>query len=132
MFHLEGIVGFAGRVLLVLLFGFSGLRMIGDIAGMQGFMQSHSVPGVLIYPTIALNLGASLAIILGWQTRVAALTFTAFTITTAVIFHNGFLDRSQMIEFLSNISIAGGFLILAVYGPGPLSLEARKASMQPV
>ncbi len=72
------------------------------------------------------SLGA-IAIILGWQTRVTAFLLAGYSVLTALIFHANFADQIEMIMFLKNVSIAGGFLLLVANGAGPLSLDRRLA-----
>jgi putative oxidoreductase len=76
---------------------------------------------------IAVEVVGSIAIILGWHTRVASLLLAGFTLATAVLFHNNFADQMQMVMFLKNLAIAGAFLMLAANGAGAFSLDARNA-----
>ena len=64
---------------------------------------------------------------LGWKTRTAALLLAGFCLLTATIFHHNFADQQQMIHFLKDLAIAGGFLVLLANGAGPLSLDRRLA-----
>jgi len=115
----------AGRSLLAVLFLLSGLGKISAYAGTAGYMSSLGVPGALLPFVIATEVLGALAIIVGWKTRVIALLLAGFSLLTAVIFHNNFGDQIQMIMFLKNVSIAGGFLLLVANGAGPLSLDRR-------
>jgi putative oxidoreductase len=58
-------------------------------------------------------------------TRVAALALAAFTVLAALLFHANFADTMQQIMFLKNLSIAGGFLLLAANGAGAWRADAR-------
>jgi putative oxidoreductase len=69
----------------------------------------------------------AIAIILGWQTRVAALLLAGYALLAALIFHTNFANQIEMIMFLKNVSIAGGYLLLVANGPGPLSIDRRIA-----
>ena len=60
-----------------------------------------------------------------WQTRIAAILFAAFSVMSAAIFHADFSDQNQMIHFMKNVSIAGGFLFLIVHGAGTYSMDNR-------
>jgi len=53
--------------------------------------------------------------------------FALRTLLTGVLFHSNFADQMQMVMFLKNLAITGAFLILAINGAGPYSLDARKA-----
>jgi putative oxidoreductase len=116
-----------GRILLMVLFLLSGVGKITAYTATAGFMASIGVPGALLPLVIATEILGSLAIILGWQTRVVALVLAGFTLATGVLFHNNFADQIQMIMFMKNLSITGAFLMLVANGAGPLSLDARRA-----
>jgi len=116
----------AGRILLAAMFLLAGLNKISGYAGTVGYMASVGVPGALLPAVIALELLGALAIIAGFQTRVVALVLAGFTVAAAALFHANFADPIQMILFLKNVSIAGGFLLLAANGPGRFSLDARR------
>ncbi len=120
--------GLAGRVLLAIMFVASGYGKIGGYEGTQGYMESIGVPGMLLPLAIVLELGGGLAIMAGWQTRIIAILLAGFTLLTAFIFHLNFADPMESIMFMKNLSIAGGFLMLAAYGPGALALDNRSKS----
>ena len=117
----------AGRVLLASLFLLSGLSKLGAYGASAAYMSSAGVPGALLPVVIATELLGSLAVILGWKTRIAATLLAGFSLLAAFIFHNNFADQIQMIMFLKNVSITGGFLLLIANGAGPLSLDRRFA-----
>jgi len=104
----------------------SGFGKITDDAGTQGYMEMMGVPGALLPLVILTEVGGGLAVILGWQTRLAALALAGFTLISAIIFHADFADQTQMIMFLKNVSIAGGFLFLVAKGAGAYSLDNRQ------
>jgi putative oxidoreductase len=109
-------------------FFLAGLSKISAIEGTQGYMEAMGVPGILIYPTILFEVGAGLAIIVGYQTRIVALALAGFCLVTAFIFHNNLGDQMQFILFMKNFAMAGGFLFLARDGAGQLSLDNSRAS----
>ena len=113
------------RVLMALIFILSGLSKLGAADAVRGYMEAMGVPGALLWPTIAFEIGAGVLVALGYHTRVIALLLAGFCLATAAIFHHQFSDQIQMIMFLKNISMAGGFLLLAVVGPGSVGLDAR-------
>ena len=128
MKQLHPYFGLCGRVLLALMFVASGYGKIGGYEGTQGFMEAMGVPGMLLPLVIVLELGGGLAIMAGWQTRIIAILLAGFTLVSAFIFHLNFADQMQSILFMKNLSVAGGFLVLAAYGPGALALDNRNAS----
>ena len=117
----------AGRSLLSVLFLLSGVGKIGAYAATGTYMSSFGVPGVLLPVVIATEVLGAIAIMLGWQTRIAAFLLAGYSLLAALIFHANFADQIEMIMFLKNVSIAGGFLLLAANGAGALSVDRRLA-----
>lgn len=115
-----------GRVLLAAMFLLAGITKISGYAGTAGYMASVGVPAALLPGVIALEIGGAIAIILGWQTRLTALALAGFTLAAAALFHANFADPMQQLLFLKNVSVAGGFLVLAAHGAGRYSLDARR------
>ena len=113
------------RVLMALIFILSGLSKLGAADAVRSYMEAMGVPGALLWPTIAFEVGAGVLVALGYHTRVIALLLAGFCLVSAAIFHHQFADQVQMIMFLKNISMAGGFLLLAAVGSGSLSLDAK-------
>ena len=128
MNKLNPIYSLGGRILMALIFVLAGLNKIGAIEGTQGYMEAMGVPGILIYPTILFEVGAGLAIIIGYQTRWVALALAGFCIVTAVLFHNNLGDQTQFVLLMKNFAMAGGFLFLARDGAGEFSLDNRRVS----
>lgn len=113
----------SGRVLLAVLFLLAGVGKLGAFKATAAYMASFGVPGALLPAVIATELLGSLAIMVGWKTRTVAFLLAGFSVLTALIFLNNFADQIQMIMFLDNVSIAGGFLLLVANGHGPLSID---------
>jgi putative oxidoreductase len=80
---------------------------------------------LLLWPTIAFEIGAGVLVALGYRTRVVAFLLAGFCLVTATIFHHQLADQIQLIMFLKNVAMAGGFLLLTCVGPGSVSLDAR-------
>lgn len=113
------------RLFLAQIFLISGIGKIGAYAGTQAYMEAMGVPGALLPLVILLEVGGGLAIVIGWKTQWAALALAVFSLAAAAIFHNNLADQIQMIMFLKNIAIAGGFLLLFAHGAGAYSLDNR-------
>lgn len=124
-FTLKNTTEVVGRVLIAALFLLSGMGKITAYTATAGYMASVGVPGAILPLVIATEVLGSLAIILGWKTRIVAVLMAGFTLLTGIVFHNNFADQIQMIMFLKNVSITGAFLLLAVHGAGPLSLDRK-------
>ena len=117
-----------GRLLLALIFIIAGYGKIFAYAGTQGYMDSMGVPGVLLPLVIALELLGGLAIVLGWQTRIVAFLLAGFCVLSAVISHGNVGDQGDQIQFLKNLGLAGGFLLLVAHGAGAWSLDNRRGA----
>ena len=117
----------AARILLSAMFFMAGLSKIGAYAGTQGYMESQGVPGFLLPLVIGVEVIASVLLVVGWQTRYAAIALAGFTAAAALMFHLNFADQIQSIMFMKNIAITGGLLLLATHGAGELSLDSKLA-----
>ena len=116
------------RILLSFMFIMSGFSKISGYAATQGYMDSMGVPGMLLPLVIALELGGGILLLVGFQTRIMALLFAGFCLASAYLFHFTPDDQMQMISFMKNIAIAGGMLLLVIYGAGAWSVDAWRAS----
>ncbi|HYQ73391.1 MAG TPA: DoxX family protein [Gammaproteobacteria bacterium] len=114
-----------GRVLMSAIFIMAGINKISGYAGTQGYMESMGVPGALLPLVILLEAGGGLAILLGWQTRLAAFLLAGFCVISAVIFHSGSGDQIQSILFMKNLAMAGGLLFLVAGEKHLWSIDAR-------
>ena len=114
-----------GRVFISGIFLLSGFNKIGNYDGTIGWMESFSLPGFLLIPAIVLEIVAPILIIVGYQTRIAAAALSLFCIATAFIFHNDFSDQMQIIAFMKNIALAGGFLFLVANGAKGYCLDKK-------
>jgi putative oxidoreductase len=112
-----------GRVILSLMFIQSGIGKIFGYAGAQAMMEQHGVSGLLLPLVILTEAGGGLCVLLGRWTRYAAIALAGFCLLAAWFFHYQPGDMGQMINFMKNITIAGGFLVLAGAGPGALALD---------
>jgi putative oxidoreductase len=114
-----------GRVFISGVFLLSGFNKIINYDGTVGWMESFGLPGFLLIPAIILEILAPILIIIGYQTRIAAGALSLFCISTAVIFHTNFSDQMQLIAFMKNFALAGGFLFLVVNGAKGYCLDKK-------
>ncbi|MCG3861621.1 DoxX family protein [Psychrobacter faecalis] len=112
-----------GRLLLSMIFIFSGFTKITGYAATQGYMESMGVPGMLLPLVIAVELLGGIAILLGFKARLVAILMAGFSIVSALLFHQFWIDESQMNPFMKNIAMAGGFLMIFTHGPGAYSID---------
>lgn len=133
--RLQNPLALIGRVMLALIFITSGFSKIGGFEGTAGYIASRGLPlaSVVATLTILVELGGGLAVAFGFLTRWAALALAIFSVLAGLIFH-AYWDvpadqvMSMQINFWKNISIAGGFLVLAAFGPGAISVDAKRAA----
>ena len=104
-----------GRIFLSTLFLFEGIRKFFYQDETIEYMESFGVPELFFYPSLFFEIIIPTLLIIGFKTRIVALLMFLFTITVSVIFHTDFSNHMQIISFLKNLSIAGGFLIIASY-----------------
>lgn len=127
-----------GRILLGLIFVWFGFGKIGGFDGTVGYIASKGLPmpAVIAVLTILIEVGGGLALMFGIFTRQAAFALAAFTLLAGLIFHNFWAvpeaqKMMQQTHFLKNLSMVGGMLVLAVFGPGALSFDARRRPAMP-
>ncbi len=114
-----------GRILLVFIFLNSGIGKIGNFEGTAQYMAKFGMSNTsfFLFGAIVFELVGSVMVILGYFTRLGTLLILIFLIPTTLIFHTNFSDRMQMIQFMKNVSMFGGCLLLLSAGPGRLSLD---------
>ena len=115
-----------GRIFISSIFLLSSYNKIFNYSATIGWMESFGVPGFLLAPTIAFEIIFPLLIIIGFKARLASALLALFSIMTAVIFHSNFSDQMQIIAFLKNIGIAGGFIFIIVNGTKDWAIEREK------
>ena len=115
----------ASRVLMAYIFIMASYGAVLAPAGRAGYMASVGMPGFLAWPSAAFELTASLCILVGFQTRYAALGLAAFCVAAGVIFHYRPGDSMQLMIMGKDLAMAGGLLALSVAGAGSLSLDAK-------
>lgn len=121
------VVPLVGRILLAVLFLIAGYNKIMNVGGTVGYFGKLGLPmpDILVWVVIAVEMLGGILLVIGWQTRVVAWGMAIFTLLAALIGHKFWVDASQTTNFLKNLSIMGGFLMLAVAGPGRLSVDKR-------
>lgn len=114
-----------GRLLLATIFIMSGLNKVLQFEGTQSYMDMMGVPGFLLPLVIFTEVFGGLAIVFGFKTKIAAFALAGFSLLSAVLFHADFSNQAEMINFMKNVAIAGGFIVLFVHGPGQFALDNR-------
>lgn len=118
-----------GRTLLATIFMLSGLSKLAAPADTIGYIALAGLP----FPELAyagavlVEVAVAIALIAGYQTRVAAAVIAVFSLMTAFGFHFNLADQNQFIHFFKNVAITGGLLQIVAYGGGALSVDAWRA-----
>ena len=124
------IVELVGRIFLSSIFLLAGVGKIFNYENTIEYMENFNVPGYLITHAIIIEILFPILIIIGYRTKLSAIILSLFAILLAIIFHNDFSNQMQLMSFLKNFAIAGGFMIIFVYGSNKISLDHFLKSKQ--
>lgn len=119
-----GPLGLIARAMLAYIFVVEGAQKVTTYANVVDYMLANGVSGRLLPLVILTELGGGLLVLFGLKTRWAAIALSGYCLLTALFFH---LGADQTIHFNKNVAMAGGFLTLAILGPGAWSLDAWRA-----
>ena len=117
------IIEIFGRIFLSAIFLIEGVNKIFNYEGTTSYMESFGIPIFLYIPAIIVEILFPLLIIIGYQTKISALILAIFCVSLAIIFHTDFSNQMQLMSFLKNFAIAGGFIIIFVNGPSRWSID---------
>ncbi len=122
----------AGRFGLGAIFLVSGLGKLANWSGTVAYAGSKGVPAILLAGAVALEVVGGLSLLAGWKTRWGTIALLAFLVPVTLVFHGfwayqGAEVQLQTIQFLKNVSISGGLLVVLAAGPGALSVDERRA-----
>lgn len=128
------------RILLSFMFILSGFDKLTDPAGTAGMIAGAGFPAadLLAYAAGLYELVAGLFILVGFQTKITAWTVALFCVFTGLVFHLPYANGSDLVNILNsimvskNITLAGGYIALAIVGAGAYSIDARRGSAQAV
>lgn len=125
----QNVVVLVGRILLSILFIIAGYGKLTALGGTAGYFGSMGLPVPMVTAIIvtAVELLGGIAILVGFFTRPVAYVLALFCVATAFIGHGDFSVAGNDIHFMKNLAIAGGFLVLATFGAGSLSVDAKRA-----
>ena len=118
--RLTGPLMLVARAMLAAIFIAEGWAKIANYAGTGDYMRENGVDPRLLPLVILTELGGGLLVLIGLKVRWAAVALFGFCLLTAALIH---WRADEMIEVQKNVAMAGGFLALAVFGPGPWSLD---------
>ena len=125
---LNNVVQLLGRVLMSAIFIQDGIYKAlngkGTIAGFS-HIPALANPNLSYVVALAVEIGGGVAVLVGWKIRWASVILAVWCIATAYVAHYHPADRMQMIEFMKNACMAGGFLQLFALGAGRFSFDRR-------
>lgn len=118
-------VGLAGRILMSAIFIHGGIMKALGPAGTMGYLTKQGLPmvGGVYALTLAIEIGVGILFLIGFKARLTGLILAAWCIATAMVAHYHPENREQMINFMKNVSMAGGFLQVVAFGAGRLSVD---------
>lgn len=111
-----------GRICFASDFLLFGARKFSDPSQIANLSIAHGYPGFLVYPAMTLQLLGGTCILLGLQTRIFAAIFAWFCIVAPSMF---WLDNLE--NLTRDYAAAGGFMLLLLFGPGALALDAKSS-----
>jgi putative oxidoreductase len=122
----------AGRIFLAAIFILSGIMKFLNHAETVGYMEAQGIPSASALGYIAglVEVLGGLSILTGFATRLGALALFLFLIPTTLMFHDfwamsGAERTGQMVNFMKNLAVMGGLLVLVAHGPGRYSIDAK-------
>jgi putative oxidoreductase len=129
---MQSLVPLIGRILLAAIYIMSGFGKATGFEGTVGYIASKGLPmpQLLAVGAMVVELGGGLMLLIGWKTRWAAGALLVFTALAALLFHNFWSvppeqAQDQMIHFMKNLTMMGGFLYVIAFGAGEISVDAK-------
>ncbi|MEM8546438.1 MAG: DoxX family protein [Cyanobacteria bacterium P01_H01_bin.119] len=127
MMLLQKYLPLVARTAIAIIFLHSGIGKLMDFGGTQQQIAGAGLPlaPIVTVFTIIFLLAGSVSLIAGYRARIGAWLLIAFLVPATLVFHNPIADPGQMGQFLKNLAIVGGIMMVAAYGSGPLSLSSQ-------
>ncbi len=133
--QLQNPLSLIGRLLLASLFLPAGIGKLTGFSGTVGYISSVGLPFPELGAVLALTVEivGSVALIVGFGTRAAAIALALFTLVASFFFHNYWAAAAdqqfvQQLLFFKNVGVVGGLLTLAAWGAGAWSVDARHSA----
>lgn len=122
----------AARVCLCLIFLKAGISHILGYSSTVEMMANNGlpIPDILLIFTIAFQLLGGLFLLLGYRVKIGSLLLILFLIPATLVFHNPLIDPNQINDFLKNIGLIGGLLLIIYTGAGALSIDGKRPNIR--
>jgi putative oxidoreductase len=127
MRFLAPLLAFVGRLTMAAVMLQAGVtKALAPAATMASFTKQGlaAVPAAYAI-TLTVELAVAAALLVGWRARSASFILACWCVATAFVVHFVPADRGQMLHFMKNLCMAGGFLQIAAYGAGRFSFDRR-------
>lgn len=124
----NGLATLVARVFLSILFILAGFSKLTAISGTAGYFAGLGLPVPTVTAVLVglVEFVGGLAILVGFQTRIAAAIVALFTIGATLVAHMNFAEGMNAIMAQKNLAIAGGLILLALQGAGSISIDAKR------
>ena len=124
-------IALAARICLCLIFFKAGISHITGFGGLVKTISSQGLPlaSVLAAGTVFFQLLGSVSLLLGYKSKIGSILLIIFLIPASLLFHNPIADPSQINDFLKNIGLIGGLLMVIYAGSGAVSIDGKKKAM---
>ncbi len=144
MSNTNNVVILVARILLSFIFIYSGFGKLTDPAGTAGMITGAGLPAATALAYIAglFELVTGLAVLVGFQTKIVGWALAVFCIFTGAVFHSGtvavpgwpdaalgWINALNGIMLMKNVTLAGAYILLATFGPGLYSIDARRGAV---
>ncbi len=120
-------IALAGRLLMSAIFIQGGVvKALAPTATMGYFGKlGLPMPGAAYALTLLIEIGVGILFLVGFRARLTALILGIWCVATALAAHYHPGDTGQMIHFMKNVCMAGGFLQVVAHGGGRFSFGRR-------
>ena len=121
----------AARIFLSLIFFNAAISHLTGFSEFVELIGSQGLPlaSLLAIGTIVFQFLGAVFLVLGYKINIGSILLIIFLIPATVLFHNPIADPSQLNDFLKNIGLIGGLLMLIYAGSGALSIDGKKKTI---
>ncbi|MEM8603044.1 MAG: DoxX family protein [Cyanobacteria bacterium P01_H01_bin.121] len=127
MTFLQKYIPLIARIFLAVIFLNSGVGKATAFGATRDQIAGAGLPlpTLVTIGSIAFLFLGSISLVLGFKSQIGSVLLLLFLIPATLVFHNPAADPSQMTQFMKNLAIIGGLLMVLAFGSGPVSLEPQ-------
>ncbi len=119
-----------GRALFSMVFIGSGVNHFAKHADLTQYARAKGIPapGIMVAVTGLMLLAGGFSALLGYRVDLGGWILFVFLVAAAFLVHTFWKESdpmqrsSEMAQFMKNLALAGGALLLTYFGGGPYSL----------